>query len=159
MKHNKEIFNPLSLTVREGRVLVAGNLTSHQHHLDAIRLIWEVEGVKEVIDQITVSATKGDFGDYTRDSWITTQLKTRMLLEKKIASRNYNIKTVGAVVYIMGVAESKDELQRVTFLASRIKHVQRVVCSVRFRGQPLPTGTGPSVPQHAGENGEGLKSF
>jgi osmotically-inducible protein OsmY len=130
--HNREMYSKLSLTVREGRVLILGSLPNDQMHLDAVRLAWKAKGVKEVIDEIRVTPQKDHIGDYTRDAWITTKLKSQMLFDKNIASRNYNIKTVGAVVYIMGIAQHQQELNRVTDLARNLSGVVKVISYARF---------------------------
>jgi osmotically-inducible protein OsmY len=106
-------------------------------HLDAVRLVWKAKGVKEVIDEIRVTPKEGDIGDYTRDAWITTKLKSQMLFDKNIASRNYNIKTVGAVVYIMGIAQNQQELNRVTDYARNMSSVVKVISYARFVSEKI----------------------
>jgi osmotically-inducible protein OsmY len=135
--HSRDMYSRLSLSVREGRVLLMGSLPNDQMHLDAVRLVWKAKGVKEVIDEIRVTPKEGDIGDYTRDAWITTKLKSQMLFDKNIASRNYNIKTVGAVVYIMGIAQNQQELNRVTDYARNMSSVVKVISYARFVSEKI----------------------
>ena len=135
-QHNRDMHGKLSLTVREGRALVAGLLKDEQEHLDAIRLTWQSKGVKEVIDQIKVTGAGETLGDVTRDSWITTKLKSQLVFDGQVASRNYTIVTVGAVVYVMGVAKNQAELNRVTDHARHIAGVRKVVSYARLKDEP-----------------------
>ncbi|MBN9564734.1 MAG: BON domain-containing protein [Alphaproteobacteria bacterium] len=135
--HNRDMYSKLSITVREGRVLLMGSLPNDQMHLDAVRLAWQAKSVKEVMDEIRVNPKEGEIGDYTRDAWITTKLKSQMLFDKNIASRNYNIKTVGAVVYIMGIAQNQRELNMVTDYARNITGVVRVVSYARLMNEKI----------------------
>jgi osmotically-inducible protein OsmY len=158
MRYNMGVFHRLNFKVREGKVLVAGNVDTDEQMLEVIRLIWTVNGVREVINEIRVGQ-KGTMGGYARDSWITTKVKTTLLFNRDIASRNYSIETVGAVVYIMGVAQNQDELDHVTDLISRTDYVQKVMSYVRIKGSgqetmeaaaPSPTMDGAPVTQARG---------
>ncbi len=135
-QHNREMHGKLGLTVHEGRVLIAGTVATEQMHLDAVRLAWQAKGVKEVIDQITVMGRGETLGDVTRDSWITTKLKSNLLFDGQVASRNYTLVTVSSIVYIMGVAQSQAELLRITDHARRIKGVRKVISYARVKGDP-----------------------
>ena len=50
-----------------------------------------------------------------------------MTFDKYIQSINYSIETVHGAVYLMGVAQSQEELDRVIKLARRIKGVSEVI--------------------------------
>lgn len=95
----------MNLSVDQGRVLITGRATDTQMRLDAVQLAWKVPGVTEVLNEITVDTQSG-ITDSARDSWITAQLRTKLLLDADIHSPNYNIDTVNGVVYLLGVALS-----------------------------------------------------
>ena len=161
-QHDAPMGRMLSLSVREGRALITGTVDTDAQHMEAIRLAWQAKGVKEVIDEIKVSTKKESLGDASRDAWITTKLNSLMLFDKDIASRNFNIKTISAVVYIMGVAQNHQELNRVLHHARTISGVRRVVSYARIKDStpvrpsesatsnsptdlaPAPTGVGPT---------------
>ena len=135
-QYNRTMHGKLTLTVREGRALVAGTLSDEQEHLEAIKLTWQAKGVKEVIDQIKVTGSEETLGEVARDSWITTKLKSKLVFDGYVASRNYTIVTVGGVVYVMGVAQNQEELNRVTDHARHITGVVKVVSYVRLKDEP-----------------------
>jgi osmotically-inducible protein OsmY len=86
--------------------------------------------VAEVINEIEV-VDPGGVEAYAYDVWISTQLRTKLLFDKEIMSINYSVETVGGTVYLMGFAESLDELMRVEAHARNLPYVRRVVSYVR----------------------------
>jgi osmotically-inducible protein OsmY len=135
LDHSAEMYQNVSLQVQEGRVLLTGKVKDPQMRLDAVRLAWQAQGVKEVINEIQVTE-EGGFQSYARDTWISTQLKSKLLIDRQVSSQNYSIETVGGVVYIMGIAKSQAELDRVTNHARNLSYVRRVVSYVKLRDDP-----------------------
>ncbi len=134
LQHDFETFRNVSVHAYEGRVLLAGLAQKPEMRVDAVRLAWQADGVKEVINEIEVSA-KGGAQAYTRDVWISTQLRTKLLLDKEVNSINYSVETVDATVFLMGFARSVEELARVEAHARNLSHVRRVVSYVRVASE------------------------
>lgn len=120
------LMDRIDLSVQDGQVLLTGVVENDELKEKAVTLIKNVPGITRIIDDITVGVPQ-TFSDYSRDAWITTKLKTTLLLDKDVASRNYSIRTVGQVVYLMGTARNSNELGRVIDHASSIAGVKRVV--------------------------------
>ena len=133
--HDADMYRLVSLSVLEGRILLTGEVERAQMRIDAVRLTWQAEGVREVINEIKVT-DEGGIGTYARDSWISAQLKSKLLFDKKILSINYSIETVGGAVYLMGIAQNQRELDRVTNHARTLRYVKRVVSYVRLKNDP-----------------------
>lgn len=129
LAHDVDIFVAIELEVVEGRVLLAGRVEKPAHRVDAVRLAWKADGVKEVINEIQIAKTR-DIGDYSRDSWITARLRAKILFDKDIASINYSIDSVGRIVYLMGIAQNEAERERVKAHARDIPYVKRVISHV-----------------------------
>jgi osmotically-inducible protein OsmY len=144
LKHDFDLYRKLSLTVKEGRVLVTGSVPNPDMRVEAIRLAWQADGVRQVLNEITVENGKKDKVDAVKgtvtDSWISSNIKTRLLLDKYIESINYNIDTANGTVYLMGVAQDQKELDRVIDYARNTNRVSNVVSYVRLRYQS-PVGT------------------
>lgn len=128
-----ESFLKLDLTVNQGRVLVTGVVQNPDERVEAIRLAWQPEGVKQVINEIQVAKSGGIVG-FARDKWITTRLRTALTLDREVQSINYSIDTVSGVVYLIGVAQNQSELNRVIETARTIPDVRRVVSYVKLAG-------------------------
>ena len=84
------------------------------------------------------SSEGGGLGSMAKDGAITTQVKSHLLFDGNIRSLNYSIKTVGGVVYIMGDAQSQEELNLVSEYASKVSGVKKVMNYARVKGEPAP---------------------
>jgi len=135
-QYNVNIFRKLGTTVNQGRVLVTGVVQDPQHRVEAIRLAWQVEGVKQVINEIRIADSKGITG-YVKDKWIKSRLRGALTFDRSVQSINYSIDTVQGVVYLMGVAQNQAELNRVIETARTISGVKQVVSYVKLAGEPL----------------------
>ena len=127
---NYEMFGKLSTSVSEGRALLTGKVQDPEMRVEAVKLAWQVDGIAEVINEIEVVNT-GSLADSARDFWITTQLRGHLTFDKEIRSINYSIDTVNGTVFLMGIARSQAELDRVTNHARNLAYVRRVVSYVR----------------------------
>lgn len=122
----------VSIEVYEGRVLLTGVVDDPALRSDAVTLAWKIEGVKEVINEIqVVSDTR--IVDLAHDSWITAQLESKITFDKNISAVNYSIETVNGIVYLIGIARSQAELDRVIAYARGIDRVRQVISHVRVK--------------------------
>ncbi|MEQ8370045.1 MAG: BON domain-containing protein [Alphaproteobacteria bacterium] len=132
------LFSRVGLQVVEGRVLLTGVVETPEDRLTAVRLAWQASGVREVINEIEVAATPGAEG-YGRDLLIATRLRTRLLFDGDVSAINYSIEVVKGVVYLMGIARSQAELDRVVTHARDIAYVRRIVSHVVLADDPSRT--------------------
>ena len=130
------LFTMVGVDVKEGRVLLTGSVDDPDTRVEAVRLAWLPRGVKEVINEIQVTGHR-NLSTYSRDTWITTQVKSKLLLNTEIRSINYSVETVNGIVYLMGIAHDKREMDDVTYIASRIKGVDQVISHIRMKDDPL----------------------
>ena len=136
LQYDIDTFSKLSTTVNQGRVLLTGVVQDPEDRVEAVRLVWQVPGVKQVMNEIRVADSEGAPG-FVRDTWITTRLRTALTFEKNVQSLNYSIDTVQGVVYLMGVAMNQQELDKVTQIARTIPNVKHVVNYVKMVGEPV----------------------
>ncbi len=136
LETDEDLLHDIELQVQERRVLLTGSVEDPELRLKAVRLCWQVDGVKEVINEIEISDKSG-FANYSRDAQISTELRSTMLVDQDICSINYSIETVNQTIFLMGVARSQDELDRVIDHARNIEYVRRVRNYVRVK-EPEP---------------------
>jgi osmotically-inducible protein OsmY len=129
-QHSIDMHSRLSTNVNQGTVLLTGRAKDPEMRLDAVRLAWQANGVKEIINEIVVD-DGSTLTDSARDTWIGTQLLSKLMFDRDISSINYSIETVNGVVYLMGNAHDPAELERVTGHARSLPYVKRVVSYVR----------------------------
>ena len=126
------VLTTVSVEVSEGRVLLTGTVKSADDRLKVLRIAWEQNGVREVINEIKLTRSNPGFKQYAKDSWITTQTKTKLLADKNINSINYTVETIDNIVYVLGIAKDKDELNLVISVIESVKGVEKVVAYVRI---------------------------
>ncbi len=127
----ENIYSNLELIVHEGRVLIVGRVGEPKQQIEAVKLVWEVDGVKEVIDEMNIGEDPG-IREFAKDSFITAQMKTELTFNENVSSLNYDYKTYGEVLYIIGIAKNEDELQHVLEGAQNLSGVKEIVNHVRI---------------------------
>ena len=81
------LFVDVSTSVLEGRVLLTGLVDNQEIRIDAVRKVWEVEGVKEVINEIQIG-NRASLKEYAQDVWITAQVRG---LAAKTVGTNFDL--------------------------------------------------------------------
>lgn len=135
LAHDWQIFRDVSTSVSEGRVMLTGKVARPEDELEAVRLTWEVDGVRQVYDEIQVGEQTGAF-QYARDVWISTQMRADMTFDSEIKSINYNVVTVDGVVHLFGIGQTQKEIERVERYARNVPYVRGVVTHVVLKDDP-----------------------
>lgn len=134
-----DMFQRVDISVTEGQVLLTGLVPLPQNRVDAARIAWQVDGVKEVINEIEVK-DKSTLSDAARDVWIGTKLRSKITFDNQISSVNYTIDVVNQKIYLTGIAQSQAELDRVMAYARSIDYVRGVVSYVRIKQPATDAG-------------------
>ena len=129
------LYRDVSFSVVEGRVLLKGSVPTHEDRIRASWVARQATGISEVINEMQVTAESGIL-NYARDRWISLQVDAKLLLDFDILSINYDVETVNGTVYLLGIAQSEDELERVEEHASSIGGVKGVVSHVVMKDDP-----------------------
>jgi len=129
------IFRDVSTSVSEGRVMLTGKVARPEDELAAVRLTWEVDGVRQVYDEIQIGPETSAVR-YARDLWISTQMRTDITFDSEIKAINYNVVTVDGVVHIFGIGQNEDEVGRVVRYARNVPYVRDVVTHVVMKDDP-----------------------
>lgn len=137
-ENEEKLSSKVSIAVNNSEVLLTGVVDSMDQKMLAEQTVWEVFGVKQVINQLQIK-DEIETGNKYFDSIITSRVKATLLADKKINLRsfNYAIKTVNGVVYIMGLAKNEFERDRALHIVSHIKGVEKVVSLVRLKHEIL----------------------
>ncbi|MCW5724546.1 MAG: BON domain-containing protein [Maricaulaceae bacterium] len=120
--------------VSQGVALLAGTTPREEDRLMAECLAWSSVAVRTVQNEITVDGPP-TFGDRSRDVWITQRVRGRLLRDRSVRLINFNVETFNGVVYLMGVARTRGELERAASHAGLVDGVERVVTYVRVLGE------------------------
>ena len=120
------LFVDINTTVLEGRVLLTGLVDNQELRIEAVRLVWEIEGVREVINEIEIG-NRESIKDYAKDLWINTQ--ARGVAAKTIGLRvvAYNFETINGKIFIAGITSKPDQLDMLIESLKTIKGVTEIV--------------------------------
>ncbi len=77
--------------------------------------VGQERGVVGVIDDV----------DDVRGTWITTQIRTKLIFDDQVSSANVRIETVDGVVYLIGRACSREERDAILTHACAIQNAER----------------------------------
>jgi len=126
----------VATTVVEGRVLLAGRVSAPEARLDAPRLAWTIDGVIKVDNDLEVAETAG-WLDRPQDFIMRQALVAKLLADSSIREVNYTTDVVHGVVYLMGVGQNQEEVDRVVALANSLNNVKRVENYVVLKDDPV----------------------
>ncbi len=126
------IFLDIDVSVRVGTVLLTGIVDDQETRIEAVKLVWEVNGVEEVINEIEIG-NKQNLEQYTKDLWITTQVKAKTLNEVGLDVLTYNFETINFKVYVMGVAIDKEETEKIIKAIKSVKGVKEIANHIILR--------------------------
>ena len=126
---NKKYLFAIDTQVLDGRFFLTGKVENPEEKLQLTKLAWETLGVRSVRNDIKIKE-EFNFKQSAKDLLITSQLRSALIFNKKIKSRNYQIDTYKKRIYIYGIAETKDELKLVVDEAQSILDVEKVIASI-----------------------------
>ena len=112
MLEDKKYLLSINAKVLDGRIFMTGKVEDPEEKLKITKMAWETKGVRSVRNNIIIKE-EFNFKQSAVDLLITSQLRTALVLNKKIKSSNYNIDTYKKKIYIYGIAQSKDEQKEV----------------------------------------------
>ena len=130
--NNEKIFFNVDVEVNEGRVLLTGTVETSDIRIEATKLAWGISDVVTVINEIQIS-DNDNILDYADDLVITTKINAKLLINKEINNLNYNIDTVNKIVYVIGIAQNKNELANVIDIINNVYGVKEVINYVRLK--------------------------
>ena len=128
------LFVDVGTNVLEGRVLLTGLVDNQEIRIDAVRRVWEVDGVIEVINEIQIG-NRATLKEYAQDVWITTQV--RSVAAKAVGLRviSYNFETIQGKVYVAGITSRPEQLEDLLIAIKSIKGVKEIINYVIVKEQ------------------------
>jgi osmotically-inducible protein OsmY len=115
----------LSVVSYNGFLLLVGQVPSEALKALATDVTRDLEAVRRIYNELEVGP-ETSAGTRTNDTWITTQVKSKLLASSDTPGRRVNVVTENAVVYLMGLLTAA-EADRSALEAAEVKSVTRVV--------------------------------
>ena len=115
----------LSIVSYNGFVLVAGQVPSEALKALATDVVREIEDVRRIYNELEVGP-ETSAGTRSNDTWITTQVKSKLLASSDTPGTRVKVVTENSVVYLMGLLTAL-EGDRVALEAAEVSGAERVV--------------------------------
>ena len=128
LKDKKYLLN-IKSKVLDGRIFLTGKVENPEDKLQLTKLAWETAGVRSVRNDIKIKE-EFNFKQSAKDILITSQLRTAIILNKKVKASNYQIDTYKKKIFIYGIAITDDEKNEVLKEAGEILDVNDVIASI-----------------------------
>jgi osmotically-inducible protein OsmY len=131
----KGLLVDVNTDVYEGQVLLTGSVKKPEDRAKAEAIVRGINGVRQVFNDIQVTE-EGGFRASAKDFAIETKLKANLLTASGVTSINYRWRAVNGVVYLLGLARSQEELDKVLGITRQMDGVRDVVSHVFIKPPP-----------------------
>ena len=125
----KKYLLKLSIKVLDGRIFLGGKVDEPEEKLMITKMAWETKGTRSVKNNIRIKQ-KFSFKNAVIDVLITAQLRTALIINKKVKAANFNIDTINQKTYIFGIAHTEDEKKEIIQEAKQIVDLKELVTSI-----------------------------
>ena len=125
----KKYFLSIQVEVLDGRIFVTGKVDKPEEKIKITKLAWETKGTRSVKNAVEIKGNS-NFKSTAKDVLITSQLRTAMIISKKIKSSNYTLETINKNIYIFGIAMDDDEKGEVIKEANKIYSVEKIIPTI-----------------------------
>lgn len=115
-----------------GILLITGEVDDETIKQDMVAYFQNIDGVRQLVDETTITG-KTALLARTNDAWITTKVKSRLLVKTGLDANRVKVITTRGSVYLMGIV-TEDEGERATDVARGVKGVARVVKVFEYTG-------------------------
>ena len=126
---DKKYFLSIQSEVLDGQIFLSGKVDEPEEKIKITKMAWETKGVRSVKNAITIKG-QTNFKSTAKDIFITSQLRTALIFNKKTKARNYTLETVNKNIYIFGIAMDEEEKKEVINEANKIYDVEEVIPSI-----------------------------
>ena len=125
----KKYFLSLSVKVLDGRIFLGGKVDEPEEKLKITKIAWETKGARSVQNNIVIKQ-KFSFKNIAKDVLITSQLRTALIINKKVKAANFNIDTINQKIYVFGIAHDENEKKEIIQEAKQIVDLKELVTSI-----------------------------
>ncbi len=108
-----------------GILLLTGEIDDELVKPELVNRLRSIKGVRQVVDETTITG-KTKLWARTNDAWITSKVKSRLVLKTGLKANRVKVVTTRGSVYLMGIV-TRDEAERATELTQTVRGVKRVV--------------------------------
>jgi len=123
----EKLFAYIDIIIVEQRVMMIGNVESQKLRDLASQAAWEVSPkIKDVLNEITIGK-KSTIISEAKDARISLSLSGLLIGDSDISDINFSHSVSKQVIFLIGIAQDDDELNKVINHARTVKGVKKVI--------------------------------
>ena len=126
----KNIAN-ISVNVSRGTILYTGYVMSAEKRLLIVKKTWEVEGVKNIINELKIDDDV-PLSRRTNDFILRSKISTRLLFKSGINSNNFSVDVVDGEVYVIGLADNINEKTEIERFLSGMTDIKKLITIIEI---------------------------
>ena len=115
----------ISITSYSGRILLTGQVPNDNLREIATSLAKGVQNVNDVYNEVRIGP-KVSFSQISKDAWITSQIKSKMLVDSKVKTSDIKVVTENNEAFLMGNV-TQDQGNAAAEIARNVSGVTKVV--------------------------------
>ncbi|MCH2190905.1 MAG: BON domain-containing protein [Gammaproteobacteria bacterium] len=116
-----------------GILLLTGEIESIELKRELLPKLSQIRGVRQIVDETTINS-KSRFNNIANDAWISSKVKSRLILKTGLDANRVKVVTTQGSVYLMGIV-THEEADKATEHASSIRGVKRVVRVFEYKAK------------------------
>ena len=132
---NKKIH--VNVTSFNGVTLVSGEVLSEALRQQVIEIVRNIPDVRRVHNELVV-ADLTNFESRSRDSWLTSKVKSQLAKNKQLAAKHVKVVTENETVYLLGLV-TENEGQIAADVARNVTGVKSVITLFEYIPEPPAT--------------------
>ena len=122
----------IELTVFEGAVLLNGALPQIPLIDEVVETAWKTPGVTKVYNYLRLGEPPS-LSIVNEDAAVSAKIRYELSLTKGVSSVNYKITMENGTVYLMGICEDMDELEKVVAVIKNTVSVDKIIVLSRYK--------------------------
>ena len=126
---DKKHFLYIQVEILDGRIFLTGRVDEPEEKIKITKMAWETKGVRSVKNALEIKG-QSSFKSTGKDILITSQLRTALLFNKLVKSRNYTLETINRKIYIFGIAMNEEEKKEAIDEAKKIYDVKEIIPAI-----------------------------
>ena len=124
----------VAVTSYNGIVLLTGQASSDATRNRAEQIVSQVSKVRRIYNEVSVAGTSSTLST-ANDAWLTTKVKTQLLVDESAEGHRVKVVTESGTVYLMGLLTTA-EADKVVDVVRQIGGVERIVKMFEYVERP-----------------------
>ena len=122
-----KLFANVDVTILEQRVMLVGNVESQKLRDLASTIAWGISPkIKDVLNELTIGDNTSLVSE-AKDARISLSLSGLLIGDAEISDINFSHSVSKQIIFLIGIAQDTNELDKVIYHARTVKGVKKVI--------------------------------